>query len=68
MFTEERRDQLCKDLQEKDDTIKRSMEEGQLLLEDIKKVNKHLLMNKNMSDIISTQILVSMVYVDVLVT
>lgn len=58
-FTEEKRDQLCKDLQEKDDIIKLSLEEGQLLLEDIKKVKKHLLNNEKLSDLISEQLLVS---------
>lgn len=58
-LTEEKRDQLCKDLQEKDDIIKLSLEEGQLLLEDIKKVKKHLLNNEKLSDLISEQLLVS---------
>lgn len=50
---------MCKDLQEKDDIIKLSLEEGQLLLEDIKKVKKHLLNNEKLSDVISEQLLVS---------
>lgn len=58
-LTEEKRDQLCKDLQEKDDIIKLSLEEGQLLLEDIKKVKKHLLNNEKLSDLITEQLLVS---------
>lgn len=58
-FTEEKRDQLYKDLQEKDDIIKLSLEEGQLLLEDIKKVKKHLLNNEKLSDLITEQLLVS---------
>lgn len=59
-LTEEKRDQLCNDLQEKDDIIKLSLEEGQLLLEDIKKVKKHLLNNEKLSDLISEQLLVSL--------
>lgn len=58
-LTEEKRDQLCKDLQEKDYIIKLSLEEGQLLLEDIKKVKKHLLNNEKLSDLITEQLLVS---------
>lgn len=62
-LTEEKRDQLFKDLQEKDDIIKLSLEEGQLLLEDIKKVKKHLLNNEKLSDLITEQLLVSRIAV-----
>lgn len=62
-LTEEKRDKLFKDLQEKDDIIKLSLEEGQLLLEDIKKVKKHLLNNEKLSDLITEQLLVSRIAV-----